>query len=187
VIYLERIPTQEQNAFAEKVQDIADRFGFRADWLMIVMYFETGGTFRTGPHGNGATGLIGFRATTAQELGVTLNQLSSMSRVQQLTYVEMYLGRWKAERVRNLTQLYMIVFNPANAFKPSDTILYKSPQAGYTANAAAFDPAKKGYFTIADVGSVIARYAQGVPTGTGLNIAFIIVAIILLYFITKSK
>lgn len=166
MIYEERIPTAIRKAFTDKVQLIANKYGFRPDWLMIVMYFETGGKFNTGSHGNGAWGLIGFRATVANELGTSTASLAAMNQVQQLDYVDKYLKKWNAgAKVKDLTDLYMIVFSPAYAGKSDSYVLYRSGSAGYNANYKAFDPTGKGYFTVGDVGKVIARFAGNIPTG----------------------
>lgn len=84
MIFEQYLPQNIRSAFTNKVQTISNKYGFKADWLMIVMAFETAKTFRTGNHGNGATGLIGFRSQTAIELGTTQYELSRMSQVQQL-------------------------------------------------------------------------------------------------------
>ncbi|WP_051397883.1 hypothetical protein [Runella limosa] len=166
MIYEERISSATRKAFTDKVQAIANKYGFRADWLMIVMYFETGGKFNTGHHGNGAWGLIGFRSTVAVELGTSTAALAKMTQVQQLDYVDKYLRKWNAgAKVKDLTDLYMIVFSPAFAGKPDTFVLYRSGSAGYTANYKAFDPTGRGFFTVGDVGKVIARFAGNVPTG----------------------
>lgn len=167
MIYENLLPSSIRVAFTDKVRVIASKFGFNPEWLMIVMRFETGGKFNTGSHGNGAYGLIGFRATVAKELGTTVESLSNMTPVQQLDYVDKYLTKWNAKaKVRDLTDLYMIVFSPAYAGKPDSYVLYRSGTQGYAANYKAFDPTGKGYFTIGDIGKVIARFAGTVNTGS---------------------
>lgn len=167
MIYEANIPTAERSAFLGKVGTIAAKYGFRSDWLMLVMAFETGYKFNTGHHGNGATGLIGFRAQTATDLGTTQADLAAMSRAQQLTYVDKYLAFWNAgSKVKTLTDLYMIVYSPANAGKPESTILSRAGSAAYEGNKG-LDTTKKGYITIGDVAAKIKKVATdaGVPTG----------------------
>lgn len=187
MIYENLLPASIRAAFTAKVETIATKYGFVPDWLMIVMRFETGGKFNTGSHANGAYGLIGFRATTAKELGTSVEALSRMNPVQQLDYVDKYLTKWNAgAKVNDLTDLYMIVFSPAYAGKPDSYVLYRSGQSGYTANYKVFDTTGKGYFTIGDVGAVIARFAGNVPTGNGLKSGLVIVAIIVGFALLKN-
>lgn len=163
MIYENNIPSSERKAFTDKVREIASKYGFRPDWLMIVMRFEATIKFNTGNHGNGATGLIGFRASTAKDLGTTQAALAAMSRVQQLDWVDKYLSFWKARgKVKSLTDLYMIVYSPANAGKPNSYVLSRAGTAAYEGNKA-LDTDKKGYITIGDVGAMIKRYAGNVP------------------------
>lgn len=167
MIYEDKIPQAERTSFIDKVRTIATKYGFRADWLMIVMHFETGGKFNTTNHGNGATGLIGFRATTASDLGTTQAALAAMTRVQQLTYVDKYLAFWKAgSKVKTLTDLYMVVYSPANAGKSSSTVLSRSGTSAYELNKA-LDRTNKGYITIADAAHFVNQMAikAGIPTG----------------------
>lgn len=167
MIYEDKIPQAERTTFLDKVRTIATKYGFRADWLMIVMHFETGGKFNTTNHGNGATGLIGFRATTASDLGTTQAALAAMTRVQQLTYVDKFFAFWKAgSKVKTLTDLYMVVYSPANAGKPSSTVLSKKGTSAYELNKA-LDRTSKGYITIADAAYFVTQMAikGGIPTG----------------------
>ncbi len=192
MIYESRIPDSERVAFTSKVRSIASKYGFRSDWLMIVMYFETGGNFRTTAHNSGssAVGLIGFTSDTARTLGTTVGALSAMSRVQQLAYVDKYLSVWKAgSKVSSLTDLYMIVYSPANAGKPHSHVLSRTPSREYELNKG-LDKAKKGYITIADVGERIKQYAGDIPTGETtptLWVWGVLVLIVLIVFITRQK
>lgn len=166
MIYENNIPASERTAFVEKVRVISAKYGFRPDWLMIVMAYETGYKFNVGSHGNGATGLIGFRASTATTLGTTQAELSAMTRIRQLDYVDKYLGYWKAgSKVSTLTDLYMIVYSPANAGKPVSTVLSRSGTQAYELNKG-LDRDKKGYITIQDAAYTVNLIAikASIPT-----------------------
>lgn len=192
MIYEANIPTNERTAFIEKVRVISAKYGFRADWLMIVMGYETGYKFNTGNHGNGATGLIGFRASTATTLGTTQAALSAMSRLEQLTYVDKYLSFWNAgSKVTTLTDLYMIVYSPANAGKPANTVLSRAGSQAYELNKG-LDRDKKGYITIADAAFVVNQIAakSGIPTGSATPITLfwlVIVSVFAVAFYTFRK
>jgi hypothetical protein len=190
MIYEELIPANERTSFTDKVRTIAAKYGFVSDWLMIVMRFESGTTFKTGSHGNGAVGLIGFRASTAASLGTTQAALSAMTRLAQLTYVDKYLAFWNAgSKVSTLTDLYMIVYSPANAGKPESTVLSRSGSQAYELNKG-LDIDKKGYITIGDVGTMIKKYAGNVPTGSVNPVTwiwFVIVAVFAIVYFTYNK
>ncbi|WP_428658962.1 transglycosylase SLT domain-containing protein [Runella sp.] len=187
MIYEVNIPASIRTAFTDKVRAISAKYGFRPDWLMIVMRFESTINFNTGNHGNGATGLIGFRENTAATLKTTQAVLAAMSRVQQLDYVDKYLAFWKAgEKVNSLTDLYMIVFLPAKAGLPDSTVLFRSGSSGYSGNKA-FDTDNKGYFTIGDVGAMIKRYAGNVPVVSQTTAYLLIFVLIIVYFYYHRK
>src|SRR5690606_40019491 len=71
-------------AFVDKVEAIAARIGTKPEYLMAVMSFESGQSFRPdirNAAGSGATGLIQFIPSTAQGLGTSTQALSRMSAV----------------------------------------------------------------------------------------------------------
>lgn len=185
MIFAELLPANIRTEFTNKVQQIADRQGIKADWLMIVMAFETGKKFNTGSHGNGAFGLIGFRSQTAVELGTSVTALAKMPPVQQLDYVEKYLIRWNVKsKVNTFTDLYITIFTPAyvtksDSFKIGDASGSATQKAIYAANSAAFDKAKKGYFTKGDIGRTVANWANYSITG----ISFLTVTVLLIGFL----
>lgn len=102
--------------FADKVREVAARIGADATDLLTLMSFETAGTLsptKRGPHVRGqgqAIGLIQFMPATADELGTSVEQLASMSAIEQLDYVERYLIKRGFKPGMNLKQLYSTVF-----------------------------------------------------------------------------
>ncbi|MFV9474675.1 baseplate hub protein [Advenella sp. RU8] len=112
--------------FRAKVREIAQRQGLDPNWYMAVMAFETGGSFSPSvpnAKGSGATGLIQFMPNTAKGLGTSTAALASMTRLQQLDYVEKYFDQYKS-RIKNLGDMYMAVFMPAKGIgKPDSTVL----------------------------------------------------------------
>lgn len=138
-------------AFVDRVKDIAARLLIPADWLMIVMNFETAGTFSPSvknPHSS-ATGLIQFMEATARELGTSTAALASMSNVQQLDYVEKYMLSRKRQfgTFNGVEDVYLAVFYPAAIRKPLD---WRFPDQVYRVNKV-FDTQGKGYITKQDV------------------------------------
>jgi len=112
-------------AFCQKVIDYSHLLNINPDWLMQVMYKETGGTFNPAiknKAGSGAVGLIQFMPDTAKMLDTTILQLSKMSNVQQLYFVYKYLYPFR-NRMKTFGDTYLAVFYPAAIGKPDDFLL----------------------------------------------------------------
>lgn len=112
--------------FCNRVRQIADKLGTEPDFLMACMSFESGRTFDPSVKnmaGSGAVGLIQFMPSTAKELGTTTFELSVMSSVGQLDYVEKYMMRFK-NRLMTLSDCYMAILWPAAVGKPEDYVLF---------------------------------------------------------------
>lgn len=134
------------------ISGIAKKLNCDAKHLKQVMYSESGGNAQAVNGSSGATGLIQFMPKTAQALGISQAQLASMSREQQLQYVEKYLTMQKkaaglANDKLDVGTLYALVFAPAKA---KQEILYTAGSAAYRANAA-LDIGHKGYITKTDL------------------------------------
>jgi len=117
MIYEELIK-QNREAFVWKVIQIANELGFKPEWLMYVMYFETARTLdHTVTNSIGATGLIQFMPSTARYLGTTTEALRNMSNVEQLDYVKKHLAPYKG-KYHSFVDLYLAVFWPHAVGKP---------------------------------------------------------------------
>lgn len=78
--------------FAKALNTVARNLRIPGQWLADLIAFESAGTFSPGiPNGLGYYGLIQFGPEARQDLGVSLDQLTSMSPAQQMTLVEKYL------------------------------------------------------------------------------------------------
>ena len=92
---------------------------------MACMAFESGETFSPSiksAAGSGATGLIQFMPSTAEDLGT--KELASMTAEEQLDYVEEYFKPYKG-RLNSLEDLYMAILWPKAVGKPSDYVLFR--------------------------------------------------------------
>ncbi len=140
-IYDQRIPSnvKEDVEFQQGVQGMSQRLGVSASDLYAIMDFETGGTFDPAIRnaaGSGATGLIQIMPSTAAGLGTTTEALASMSRVQQLGYVEQYFKRAGVKPGASLSDLYMSVLFPAAVGKSDNFVLFgKGAMSEYQGNA----------------------------------------------------
>lgn len=111
---LEDLMTREPS-FIPKLKEIADKLQTRPEWLLQLIALETNGTFspKVG-NGLGYYGLIQFGPQARKGLGVSTEQLTSMSATQQLDYVLKYFEQNKGSRpLDSLAQLYSIVALPS--------------------------------------------------------------------------
>lgn len=117
--------------FMSGIAELSEKYNIPQNDLLAMMDFETGGTFDPATKnmaGSGATGLIQFMPDTAKSLGTTTEELSEMSRAQQLEYVDKYLKTNLEGRIGNegadISDLYMSVLFPAAVGKPDDFVLF---------------------------------------------------------------
>jgi hypothetical protein len=105
--------------FIAKVVSVASFLGVRPEWLMFLMWFETGHTLDSKARNKitGAIGLIQFMPATARFLGTTCELLAAMSNVQQMDYVKKHLGIFKG-KYKDWVDLYCGIFWPAAVGKP---------------------------------------------------------------------
>jgi hypothetical protein len=117
--------------FMSGISDLSEKYNIPQNDLLAMMDFETGGTFDPATKnmaGSGATGLIQFMPDTAKSLGTSTEELSQMSRSEQLSYVDKYLetnlqGRMGGEKA-DVSDLYMSVLFPVAVGKPDDFVLF---------------------------------------------------------------
>ncbi len=153
-------------AFRVKIREIGQRLSIDPNWMMAVMGFETGYTFSPAARNPGSTavGLIQFLQSTARSLGTTTSQLSRMTAVSQLDYVEAYFQQY-ASSIKNLGDAYMAVLWPAAISRPDQYVLWEKNsgpyQSIYAVNSG-LDVGNKGYITRGDaVSSVNTSYQRG--------------------------
>ncbi|CCH52354.1 hypothetical protein BN8_01350 [Fibrisoma limi BUZ 3] len=160
--YENLVPAAYRSAFIQKVVAVSNRLQIDPNWLMIVMRFESAGTFSASVKNPNAEayGLIQFTQNGISGLGVTLAQLRTMDAVTQLDWVEKYLARYKG-KMTDLYQVYMAVFAPAYIGRPDAQKVYVSPSKAYTANKP-LDTNNDGVITVGEIKEVIKRY---VPAG----------------------
>ena len=145
---------EEKTLFNKKVKHIAYLLNTEADWLMLVMWFES----RLNPAAvnskSGATGLIQFLPSTAKGLGTTTEDLKQMSGSKQLEYVYKYFKRYKG-KLNTLSDVYLTVFYPYAASHTADYVLgsqYSQEVAENIANKnPIFDTDKDNLITKAEV------------------------------------
>lgn len=127
--YIDRVTTN-QSAFQKKVIDIAQKLAINPNWLMSVMWSESGLNPQAYNPNGGATGLIQFMPATASGLGTSTAALMQMTNVQQLDYVLKYFLPYKG-KIKNLPDLYLITFYPYAVGKPQSYVLGSEKGADY--------------------------------------------------------
>ena len=122
------VPVKVKNdlEFQQGVEQLAQKYNVSVQDLYAVMSFETGGTFdpaQKNLQGSGATGLIQFMPSTAKGLGTSTEELSKMTRTEQLKYVDKYFSN-KGIEGGNLDDLYMAILFPVAVGKPDNFVLF---------------------------------------------------------------
>jgi hypothetical protein len=140
-------------AFEQKVRTIAQALRVAPEWLMAVMYAESGfDPAVMNRQGSGAVGLIQFMPLTAGELHVSPAQLREMEPLAQLDYVEAYFQQVQQRYgpYRDLTDLYLAVLYPKARRQDPCYTLYARPALAYRQNAG-LDENRDGKVTIDDI------------------------------------
>lgn len=155
-------------SFLQAAEAVARRQGIRPGWLMAVMDFETGGTFdpaATNPY-SGFVGLLQFGPDAAADLSTTTDALRSMTRTEQLQYVEEYLAMRQRQfgPLRSLEDTYMSVLYPEAIGAKDSYVLFRSPSTAYRQNSA-LDKSGDGTITKAEATAPVRRRLR---TGGGL-------------------
>lgn len=120
LIFEEKIKLNKDQ-FITKVRAISEKLFIDPNWLMAVMYKESGLNHKAVNPSGGATGLIQFMPSTATGLGTTTQKLAAMSNVEQLEYVYQYFKPYRY-KILSYPDLYLITFFPAALSKPLDYI-----------------------------------------------------------------
>ena len=114
---------------ANKIVEVGNNLEPPVDpaWLANVINFETGYTFDASTVNQvGATGLIQFLDSTAQDLGTTTEALAGMSEVEQMKFVEKYFQQKIDENgpIENANDAFMAVFYPPAMGSGPDFSIY---------------------------------------------------------------
>ena len=97
-------------SFQKKVEDISKDLEINPNWLMTVMFKESG-LDSTASNKSWAVGLIQFMPKTLQSMKITRQELLAMSPLMQLDYVKKFYEKNKG--YNSLKDLYLEAFFPA--------------------------------------------------------------------------
>ncbi len=96
-----------------RIAEIARKLDLNKDWIYFVIYKESRGNHRAVNKHTGATGLIQFLPRVAKSLGTSTYSLRTMTRMEQLDYVEKYFERVTSKyEIDSYFDLYLSVFYP---------------------------------------------------------------------------
>lgn len=177
---------ENQAAFVSKVIQISNALKINPNWLMIVMYSESGLNSRI-VNSIGAVGLIQFLPATAYGLGTTPYALQQMSNVSQLNYVYKYFAP-KAGKYKSVYDLYLYAFYPNAVGRPDSWIVGSDQGMNYARlvgqQNSGFDLDKNGYVTVGEFKSYIKqRYGKYISmSGSAFNWKPLIILLPVLYY-----
>lgn len=157
MLYEEKI-TENRSAFLSRLSAICRELNIDPDWLLAVMYSESGLNHRAVNPNGGATGLIQFMPATALALGTTTDALKNMSNTEQLTFVRQFLYPYRYQ-IKSYADLYMAVFFPA-ALGKDETWVLQTARLSAAKIAAAnriFDLDANGILTVCEVREAFLR------------------------------
>ena len=170
LLFEDKVKGTDKDQFIAKVKTISEWLGYNPNWLMLVMYSETAGSFSASiknPYSS-ATGLIQFMEATAKELGTSTASLAKMQRVQQLDFVYKYYKLWQTRHrtAKDYTDLYLITFYPYAVGKPLNYVFGSEISPARVAQIAAvnkiIDQDKNGQITNDDFRKyVYKKYVEG--------------------------
>lgn len=122
----------------KEIRSICLRLQIEEEWFYKLLHFESGGNPQAVNKQKGdpkepllridkgrATSLIQFIPSTAKSLGTTTKDLYHMPILEQLPYIEKYIGKWltKHDKFNSFLDLYLAVLYPSAINKGADFIL----------------------------------------------------------------
>lgn len=163
LVYESKVPLSYRTVFIAKVIQIAKNLGINPNWLMLIMYFETAGTFSPSKWNAKKTyvGLLQFGKIAANDMGTTVTALSKMSAVKQLDYVEKYYKMWfrylKLKAVNSFVDFYLITLFPSKVNKGHHAVIESKsiPAVAFARANKAFKPNAAGVITVGEVNRVV--------------------------------
>ena len=106
------LSSADQSVFKKKVEEISQGLGINPNWLMVVMFKESGLDSKRQNKSTRATWFIQFMPDTAKALGTTVEELKNLSPLSQLDYVEKFYEMNSKIGYSSLKDLYLTTFFP---------------------------------------------------------------------------
>ena len=152
LLYLNRIPENEQNPFIDKLNKVAKFLDVPAIWLMQLFHQESSVNSAAVNSITGATGLIQFMPSLLRDVyKLTPEEVKRMSATDQLDMVKRYLMPYK-NSIDKYIDLYLAVFFPAAIGKPNTyTLETKNISRATIARANPGYAKGKNFITVGDI------------------------------------
>lgn len=161
---LKRNKGESLATFEQTVQSICTKLEINPNWLLMVMFFESGLNAQAVNKQSGdsndpsvraikrAVGLIQFMPDTAKYLGTSTQKLYQMSAIEQLHFVYAYFKPFTG-KIKSYYDLYFITFFPVALGKPDSYILKTSKISASTIakQNPVFDVNKDGMITVGEI------------------------------------
>lgn len=167
LLFTSKVPG-DRIAFEAKARDISDKLGINPNWLMLLIDFESAGTFSASvPNKYNCRGLIQFcpdqSGGTYKTIGgrrYTMDEIGSMTNVEQLDLVYEYLNERQGigHKFYSFYDLYLAILWPKSVGEDDGYVIT-------TSTNPAFDIAPKdGIITVGEVKRFLdERVAKTVP------------------------
>ena len=163
LIYESEVPASYRVAFIAKVIAISARLGVNPNWLMVIMHFETGGTFLANKWNPRKTyvGLLQFGKVAATDLKTNTSALSKMTAVQQLDYVEKYYKLWyrylRISVPNSFVDFYLVTLFPTKVNAGHTAVIESKSISGVSFAKAnkVFKPNSAGKITVGEINRVL--------------------------------
>jgi hypothetical protein len=130
LIYENKVPASYRSGFVKKVNEISSKLDINPNWLMAIMYFESGRTFSPSkPNNIACYGLIQFCPDKKGVSYKTINgkkyQLSDIAKMDYSTQLDLVYEYYKAYtgKLKSYTDTYFVTFFPLAVGKPDDWII----------------------------------------------------------------
>ena len=165
LIYEDKVPASYRSGFVKKVSEISGNRGMDPNWLMAIMYFESGRTFSPNKGNNiGCYGLIQFCPDKSQNYKTINGKRYPMSDIAKMDYdtqLDLVYEYYKSYtgKLKSYTDTYFVTFFPLAVGKPDDWIIQGGGlTAGQIYNAnPAFQNVKDGKLRVWEVKKTILK------------------------------
>lgn len=145
---------QDMPKFESKVRRISRRLQIPPEWLMTVIFFESG--FKpdaVNGKGSGATGLLQWRREEAEIIEMSPEKIKNLDAFEQLDLIESYLkkvSKNQGEGFEYLTDLYLAAFYPQALGEDYCYALYQKGEVNYQ-RYESLDTNNDGRITVKDI------------------------------------
>lgn len=161
--YEDKVPASYRSGFVKKVIDISNKLVINPNWLMAIMYFESGRTFKPSIGNNiGCYGLIQFcpdRGKNYKTVNGKQYPMSDIAKMDYSTQLDLVYEYYKpyAGKLKSYTDTYFVTFFPLAIGKPDDWVIQGGGLSAYSIYKAnpSFQHNKDGQIQVWEVKKTI--------------------------------